>query len=56
VNEFNYLDIYATKHIEYLWVIGFLVVFVGLVLLERRARARTARKPPESGQDREVPR
>ena len=34
MNEFTYLDVYATKNIEYLLVVGVLVLFViGALLL-----------------------
>jgi len=41
MNEFNYLDIYATKHWEYLLVVVFLVVFAGIGwLLSRGGEGR----------------
>jgi len=40
MNEFNYLDIYATKHLEYLWVVAFLVLFAAVAWLMHRPRGR----------------
>jgi len=36
MNEFNYLDIYASKGAEYLWVIGYLIAFVAFALMLSR--------------------
>ena len=38
MNEFNYLDIYATKHWEYLLVVVFLVAFAGVAWLLSRGK------------------
>ena len=41
MNEFNYLDIYATKGWEYLLVVAFLVVFTEVAwLLSRGGEGR----------------
>ncbi len=42
MNEFTYLDIYATKHIEYLLVVAFLALFVigALLLREKKGGPR----------------
>jgi hypothetical protein len=31
MGEFTYINIYATKGVEYLWIVGYLLVFVALV-------------------------
>jgi hypothetical protein len=39
MNEFNYLDIFSTKNLEYLLVVVFLVVFVaGIWVMDRLTR------------------
>jgi glycine cleavage system H protein len=35
-NPFHFIDIYATKGIEYLWVLGYLAVFVPFIMFVRR--------------------
>ncbi len=31
MGEFTYINIYATKGVEYLWIVGYLLVLVALV-------------------------
>jgi hypothetical protein len=41
MNDFGFLDIYATKNLEYLWVVVFLAVFaVAAWLLVRSEEGR----------------
>ncbi len=51
-NPFHFIDIYATKGIEYLWVLGYLAVFVPFIMFIRRqvteeapAQAKVATRP-----------
>ncbi len=44
-NPFHFIDIYATKGIEYLWVLGYLAVFVPFIMFIRRQGAEEAAEP-----------
>jgi len=41
-NPFHFIDIYATKGIEYLWVLSYLAVFVPVIMFLRKPEAATA--------------
>ena len=51
-NPFHFIDIYATKGIEYLWVLSYLAVFVPVIMFLRKSeaapKAETAAKPATS--------
>jgi len=51
-NPFHFIDIYATKGIEYLWVLSYLAIFVPVIMFLRKPAAapagETAVKPATS--------
>lgn len=50
MNEFTYLDIYATKTTEYLLVVGFLVALAAVAaLIRRRESGRGPRRRDGEG-------
>jgi len=44
-NPFHFIDIYATKGIEYLWVLAYLAVFVPFIMFLRKPAEETALQP-----------
>ena len=46
-DPFHFVNIYATKGIEYLWVLGYLAVFVPFIMVLRRAGRKVAQPAME---------